>query len=327
MTFRLHAVAAALICSCAFAVTGSAADAPKPGSTFRDCSDCPEMVVVPAGSFIMGSTKEDEEREGLSPRLQKGRGANDKAVQEMLGWSLPQHKVTIAKPFAVGKFHLTHGQFAAFVAATHRPDPESCNTMTADGDFHKNVGGNWHNTGYTQSDDDPVTCAAWEDAKAYVDWLAAKTGKPYRLLSEAEYEYAARAGTTGQRFWGDNIKDTCKYANVADQSTHKVYPNLPWVDCNDGYAYTAPDGKFQPNAFGLYGMLGNGYQWVADCVHVNYDGAPTDGSAWMTGPCDRHGERGGAWFTGAYAVRAPKRGFNTPTARNGDNSFRIARDL
>jgi formylglycine-generating enzyme required for sulfatase activity len=326
---RTGALMALLFGAGAFCGAAFAASPPAPavGSTFKDCSNCPEMVVVPAGSFLMGSTAEDEAREGLSPRLSQGRGANDKAVQAMLGWSLPQHKVTIAKPFAVGKFHVTHGQFAAFVADTHRPDPAMCGIMNMEGDSVQTPGGNWHNTGYKQSDDDPVTCTAWEDAKAYADWLSAKTGKPYRLLSEAEYEYAARAGTTGQRFWGNNILDACKYANVADRALHGIHPSLPWIDCSDGYANTGPDGKFLPNAFGLYGMLGNAYQWVADCAHTNYDGAPTDGSAWMTGPCDRHGERGGAWFTGAYAVRAPKRGFNTPTARNNDNGFRIARDL
>jgi formylglycine-generating enzyme required for sulfatase activity len=289
------------------------------------------MVVVPPGSFMMGSTKEDEAREGLSPHMQQGRSLNDPAIQEIFGWSLPVHHVTIPKAFAVGQTHVTRGQFAAFVADTHRPDPASCNIMTQDGQ-KKVIGANWHNAfdNYKQPDDEAVMCVAWNDAKAYVDWLAAKTGKPYRLLSEAEFEYAARAGTTGQRFWGDKVEDSCLYANVADEATHKVYPVLegqPWIHCNDGSPYTASDLKFKPNAFGLYGMLGNGYQWVMDCAHTNYEGAPTDGSAWMAGPCDRHGERGGAWFTGAYAVRAPKRGFNGPEARNADNSFRIARDL
>lgn len=297
-----------------------AADAPKPGSTFTDCSGCPKMVVVPPGSFTMGAPAAESDLEGerILALFSK---------EELIGWSLPLHKVTIPRAFAVAAYHVTRGEYGRFVMETKRPDPASCGVLNAESKSVQTPGASWHNTGYPQTDDDPVVCTTWDDATAYAAWLSQKTGKHYRLLSEAEYEYAARAGTTTARFWGDGTAQQCLYANGADKSLQKVFPTFKAADCDDGYPYTAPDAKFRPNAFGLYGMLGNAFEWTEDCWQKNYDGAPTDGSARRDGDCSLRTERGGAWFAGPNPIRAGSRARNVPTARNNDNGFRVARDL
>jgi formylglycine-generating enzyme required for sulfatase activity len=250
-----------------------------PKDVFRECADCPEMVVVPAGSFTMGSREGDES---------------------------PQHAVTIAAPFAVGRLHVMVRQFAAYVNET--------------GSSSKH----WQNPGYAQDGTHPVVDVTWHEAKAYVDWLAAKTGKPYRLLSEAEWEYAARGRTspgTYPRFWfGDDEKELCRYGNFRDQAYGEAS-----AACNDGYNRTSPAGHYQPNAFGLYDMLGNAWQWTVDCWHDNYDDAPADGSAWTAGNCMRHVLRGGGWNDGPGFLRVAKRRMGT--TNNQDFSFRVARTL
>src|SRR5262249_36391654 len=160
--------------------------------------------------------------------------------EELLGWSLPLHKVDIKRPFAAGKFHVTRAEYGRFVADTKRPDPESCGVLNAQSKSVQTPGANWHNTGYPQTPDDPVVCTTWEDATAYAAWLSQKTGKHYRLLSEAEYEYATRAGTTTARYWGDTPDQQCLYANGGDLALKKVFPDFKTVNCSDNYSYTAP---------------------------------------------------------------------------------------
>lgn len=301
----------------------SAASAPKPGSSFKDCSDCPEMVVVPPGSFTMGATKAAEEREGVAPFLLK---SNPAGAQEILGWSVPEHRVTVPRAFAAGKYHVTREEYGRFVADTKRPDPASCGVLNQEAHSVQTQGANWHNTGYAQTPRDPVVCTTWEDATAYAAWLSKKTGKSYRLLSEAEFEYAARAGTTTARYWGDDTAGQCAYANGGDQTLQGAFPSFPVANCKDGYVYTAPDDALKPNAFGLYGMLGNAFQWVQDCFRP-YDASPTDSAPKEFADCPLRAERGGAWFAAPNVLRAAKRGRNTIDARNNDNGFRIARDL
>src|SRR5262249_46599041 len=152
-------------------------------------------------------------------------------------------------------------------------------------------------------------CVSFEDAQRYVQWLSRKTGKLYRLPTEAEWEYAARAGTTTARFWGDGRERACDFANVADFTGAET---LNWnkgnqdqvFQCRDGYANTAPVGSFRPNAFGLYDMLGNVFQWTEDCYHNSYDAAPSDGSAWTTGECKYRVLRGGSWNVSPRSVRS-----------------------
>jgi formylglycine-generating enzyme required for sulfatase activity len=260
------------------------------GNTFRECADCPEMVVLPAGSFTMGSPAEERDR-------QYNEG--------------PQHVVNIGRPFAVGKFHATRDQFAAFVQATGRDmSNRSCS---------------WRSPEFEQEGSHPVVCVSWDDAKAYAEWVATKTGKPYRLLSEAEWEYAARGRMSPgayPRFWfGDNGRDLCRYGNGWDQAA-----STRGAPCDDGYHYTSPAGHYEPNVFGLYDMLGNAWQWTADCYHDNYNGAPADGSLWTTNKCDgQRVARGGSWASGLGDLRSAFR--DRFFFGNNGIGFRLARTL
>jgi formylglycine-generating enzyme required for sulfatase activity len=268
------------------------------------------MAVVPAGSFTMGS-----------PETEK----NHKS------WEGPQHIVTITKPFAVGKLHVTVDQFAAFVRETRYEASSKCDTYE-DGKWGVRPGRSWRDPRFVQEGTHPVVCVSWDDAIAYVVWLAKKTRQPYRLLSEAEWEYAARGRTAPgpyPPFWfGDDEKELCRYGNGADQKaqdTTDAVKGRPGAPCDDGYAYTSPAGHFEPNAFGLYDMLGNAWQWTADCYHDSYNGAPTDGSAWTAGNCGGRIVRGGAWFVSPGHLRAAAR-FGNPEDGN-PSGFRVARAL
>jgi formylglycine-generating enzyme required for sulfatase activity len=266
----------------------------KPKDSFRECGNCPEMVVLPAGSFAMGS-----------PAGEEGRSDNEG----------PQHVVTIGKPFAVGKLHVTVDQFGAFVRETGY-ETSPC------GFLHPTTtesvpNSSWRNPGFAQESSHPAVCLSWDNAKAYIDWLAKKTGKPYRLLTEAEWEYAARGRTSPgayPRFWfGNNATDLCRYGN-----------GDPVNLCHDGYDHTSPAGHYPPNAFGLYDMFGNATQWTTDCWHDNYNGAPADGSSWTAGSCNKHVARGGSWFLHPEYLRSAGRGTSAVYNATG---FRVARTL
>jgi formylglycine-generating enzyme required for sulfatase activity len=281
----------------------------KPKDTFRECADCAEMVAVPAGSFTMGSPDGEKDRD-------KDEG--------------PQHVVTMSNPFAVGKFHVTVDQFAAFVKESGYQASTKCykwaSTRTSDG--------SWRDPGFAQEGSHPVVCVSWDDANAYAKWLANKTGKPYRLLSESEWEYAARGWTspgTYSRFWfGDDEKDLCRNGNGADQKARNgIEAAKGWTiaPCNDGYAYTSAVGHYEPNAFDLYDMAGNAWQWTADCYRNSYSGAPADGSAWTAGDCRSTGRvvRGGSWLNDPWVLRAASRG--RVTVEDRYIGFRLARTL
>jgi formylglycine-generating enzyme required for sulfatase activity len=182
-----------------------------------------------------------------------------------------------------------------------------------------------------QDDSHPVVCVNRDDANAYVAWLSAKVGQEYRLPSEAEWEYAARAGTVTSRYWGDDPRLTCLHANGADQSARRHIPGAgDWAihECDDGYAYTSPAGRFQANAFGLKDMLGNAWEWTEDCWHDNYIGAPTDGSPWTSGgECGELVLRGGAWDYGPQLLRSAYRSRVGAANRDVGLGFRVARAL
>jgi formylglycine-generating enzyme required for sulfatase activity len=284
----------------------------KPKDSFRECANCPELVVVPAASFTMGSPESEKDRR------------NDEG---------PQHRVTIGKPFAVGKFHVTVDQFAAFVAETGYDAGSKCRTFE-DGKVEERSGRSWRNPGFAQSGSHPAVCLSLNDAKAYMDWLARKTGKPYRLLTEAEWEYAARARIEPAAYsrysFGDDENDLCRYGNGADQTAKSTVPgasNWTIAPCDDGYAYTSPVGSFAANAFGLYDMQGNARQWTEDCYHDNYAGAPSDGSAWTTGDCSRRVLRGGSWSVEPGELRAAFRVSGTASFRSRNDGFRVGRTL
>jgi formylglycine-generating enzyme required for sulfatase activity len=245
----------------------------KSKDSFKDCDTCPEMVVVPAGEFMMGSNENDDEK--------------------------PVHKVTIAKPLAVGKFDVTFAEWDACVSAG------GCTDKPSDQGFGRGKR--------------PVINVSWDLAnKEYLPWLSRKSGKTYRLPTEAEWEYAARGVTSASAVhtaypWGNNIGKN--RANC-----HRC--GSEW----DSYL-TAPVGSFKPNAFGLYDMHGNVDQLVQDCYHNNYQGAPTDGSAWAMGDCSRHIARGGNWYNFSQDSRSASRSLHHPSEIVKGLGFRVARNL
>ncbi len=280
------------------------ADAPGPGTEFRDCPECPPMVMLPAGNFVMGSGDEDLLAE---PDEQ------------------PAHRVQVTAPFAIGKFEVTRGQYAAFVRDTGRPPMPGCNS-TRSGRFLNNPKASWQNPGFAQLDSEPVVCVSWDDAQAYVAWLSRKTGKQYRLPSEAEWEYAARGGTAGSRYWADgSAANACKYASVADSAFKAMSRGMQSFPCADGYAHTAPVGRFAPNALGLHDMLGNVWEWVEDCWNQGYAGASSQSGARSTGTCDIRVFRGGAWNSKPATVRAAYRDRDTKDERHENLGFRVVR--
>jgi formylglycine-generating enzyme required for sulfatase activity len=246
----------------------------RPGSTFKDCADCPEMVVIPAGSFDMGS-----------PASESGRSDAEG----------PQHRVNVGS-FALGKFELTQGQWRALMG--NNPSRSS------------NCG-----------DDCPVEQVSWEDAQQYINKLNQKTGQSYRLPSEAEWEYAARAGTSTRYAWGDTASH--EQANYGLEECC-----LGLALGRDRWQNTAPVSQFPANGFGLYDMHGNVYEWVQDIWHDLYQGAPADGSAWTQGgDAARRVLRGGSWYSSPQGMRAAARGRNDPSNRNESIGLRVARTV
>jgi formylglycine-generating enzyme len=287
------------------------------GVEFRDCYDYPLMVVIPAGSFMMGSTEAERQ-------WAVGQGA----AQEWVDWGKPQHRVAIPEPFAVGKYEVTVGQFRAFVQATGHDLSGGCWGWTGD-EWKNNASLNWHAPGFKQTDRDPVVCVSWDDAKSYIEWLGEKTRHRYDLLSEAEWEYAARAKTTTMRPWGDDRdnKTGCAYANGADLTAKEKFSDWRTMDCRDGQVYTAAVGSYSANTFMLHDMIGNVWEWVEDCWNDSYQGAPSDGSAWTSGDCGRRVLRGGSWSRLSAYLRSAFRNWYLSDLRYYNLGFRVARTL
>ena len=224
---------------------------------------------------------------------------------------------------------MTRGQFARFVQETGYATPGGCFAWSAaQSGFFPDASKSWRNPGYPQTDNDPVTCVNWRDAHAYAEWLTRKTGNAYRLLSEAEWEYAARAGSNAARPWGDNPLDTCRHANVADAALRSV-PGLrgfTFHACNDGRVNSAPAGGYSANAFGLHDMFGNASEWTEDCWNRNLLG-PADGSPTTSGDCRMRMTRGGGWDSDPSSVRSASRSPSQAEDRNGATGFRVARTI
>ena len=290
---------------------GKALEGPEglKGETFRDCDGCPELVVVPSGSFMMGS-----------PSSEEGRKDNEG----------PVHRVTIGYPFAVGVKEVTRGEYGRFVSKTGHVSRDVCWT-SEDGEGSERSGRSWRNPGHRQTDSHPVVCVNWKDAQAYVEWLSRKTGEGYRLLSESEWEYVARAGTSMARYWGESEAGQCRYANGADEASGDF--GLGKASCNDGHARTSPVGSYEANDFGLHDVLGNVWEWTEDCWNESYDGAPEDGSAWESGDCDLRMLRGGSAGNEPRILRSADRRRANPGSRTEPGSrtdhvgFRVARPL
>jgi len=298
LRFTLPAIVAALGMSVALHA--------KPATrSFRDCRDCPQMVPVPAGSFQMGMSAEAEIKAGM-PKPQAGK-------------SEPIHTVTFAKGFAMAAAPITVAQFRTFVDATGYRAADSCTSQhKVDGHFIYETapGLSWQAPGFSQGDNYPVVCVSAEDGEAYAAWLSKLTGHNYALPNEAQYEYAARAGTTSAYFWGSEERDAraCEYSNQPDldQAAALKAPAGPEYrfQCHDGFAWTSPVGRYKPNPWGLYDMQGNIWEWTADCWNDTYNGAPADGTTWTTGDCDARSSRGGSYGNAAFssyvAIRAPR---------------------
>ena len=247
--------------------------ATAPGTTFRDCEVCPEMVVVPSGSFMMGS-----------PASEKGRSDYEE----------PVHRVTIPTPFAVGKYEVTFAEW------------DACGAAGGCGGF---VPPDWQ----WGRGDRPVINVSWRDAEAYVRWLSQRTGEQYRLLSEAEWEYAARAGSQTRYAWGDDMG--------------RGRANCDGCGSRWGDTSTAPVGSFSPNAFGLHDMHGNVREWVSDCWNADYAGAPEDGEAWLQGDCERRGVRDGSWNHFPAVLRSAVRYWYRIDRASPMVGFRVTRPI
>lgn len=274
------------------------------GASFKDCANCPEMVLIPAGRFTTGSNDADSDE-------------------------VPRHSVAIPSAFGMGKHEVTKAQYARFVRESGHSASGGCYVWSGSR-YEQDVTRDWRDPGFPQTDDHPVVCVNWHDAEAYTEWLTKKTGKHYRLPSGIEWEYAARAGTRTPRPWSDDAGDACKYANVADASAKRDVPgtaNWTFHECDDNSAYTAPVGSYRPNAFGLYDMLGNAWEWTEDCRNDEYARAATDGRTRPSGACDQRVLRGGSWVDSPAFVGYDFQFMIGPEDRDFYIGFRVVRTI
>jgi formylglycine-generating enzyme required for sulfatase activity len=259
------------------------------GMAFRDCPDvCPEMVLIPAGSFTMGSALSEPNRQDEGP----------------------QHDVKIAARLSVSKYPITFEQYSRFVMETNYTFDDSCYTFEG-GSFAKRGRRNFKTPGFSQAGNEPVVCVNWTDAQAYISWLAKKTGHVYRLLSEAEYEYVNRAGTTTVYWWGDSVGVNRASCDGCGSAWDK--------------RKTSPVGSFSPNSFGLYDTTGDVWSWTADCWNANYNSAPIDGSAATSGDCGPRVLRGGSWLNDPRDLLSAQRNATSGGNRSDAVGFRVAR--
>ncbi len=267
-------------------------------STFKDCDVCPEMVVIPGGSFVMGSRSREESLIEVDRHPVMGLYFFDNEG--------PQHRVTIRHPFAVGKYEVTFREWDACVADGgcngYRPDDEGWGRGNR-----------------------PAIHVSWEHAQTYLSWLSRKSGAEYRLLSEAEWEYAARAATTTPFHFGPTI--STDQANF--DGHYFIYGGGIFDSGSKGVdrRKTVPVGSFPSNAFGLHDVHGNVWEWVEDCYNDSYAGAPSNGDAWTAGECGKRVIRGGSFDVPSKYVRAAYRGSGGTIGRDYDGGFRVARTL
>ncbi len=300
--------------------TVGAAPPPKASATFRDCPHCPEMIVLPAGRFAMGSTVEERDREGVLPLFGDREG--------------PVHEVIIARPFAMSRTEIRRVEFLKFARATHRASPVDCQTYDpvrdswVDGPHPSS----WQEPEIPIGDDHPAVCMTWTDATDYAAWLSKTTGHHYRVPSDAEWEYAARGRTSTARYWGNALQPICTKLNImSDATVAAIGRPKSWADvlvCRSDHAWTVPVAGYPANPFGLYDMLGSVWEWTADCSHPDYKGAPVDGSAWIEPGCSKHGLRGGAFHSQYWLARAATRGKGmAPDFRPLAAGIRVVREM
>jgi formylglycine-generating enzyme required for sulfatase activity len=265
--------------------------------SFKDCQHCPEMVVVPAGTFIMGAPPNEERHPGTSE-------------------GEDQVRVDISRPLAVGRFAVTQAEFAVFVAATEHTINGRCLDLARPGG---KADDGWRSPGFTQTDRHPVVCVNWNDAKAYVAWLSTTTRKAYRLLSEAEREYVARAGTTTPFWWGTTI--STDRANYDGNVTYGGGLKGEWRKA------TVSVDSFAANPWGLYNVHGNVWEWTEDCWNQENSGNPGDGAARSRGDCSLRVLRGASWNNYPHTLRAARRSKEPLGNRLNSIGFRVARTL
>ncbi len=282
------------------------------GARLRDCANeqCPWLRVLPAGRFDMGS-----------PPDEVGRADNEG----------PLHAVKLPQRLALMEGEVTRRQFGAFVRATRYVVASGCWHWSGSKDVF-DAQRDWRNPGFDQNDDHPVVCVSWNDAQAYAQWLSRLTGKSYRLPSEAEWEYAARAGSATRYSFGEREQDLCTFGNVLDLTAKAQYKAFgdkwAYAQCTDGAVFTVPVARFKPNAFSLFGMHGNAWEWVQDCWHADYSAAPADASAWEQGcESERRVRRGGGWRSMPAFARSAFRARSPQDARLDNLGFRLLRSV
>jgi formylglycine-generating enzyme required for sulfatase activity len=320
MRYGTRVLSGGVVFCIALASSSDAATPRKAAAAVRDCAHCPEMVAIAAGRFLMGTAADDPLHDALEA---------------------PRHQVTVRR-FLAGKYDVTRSEWAYFVRSTGRPTVKGCQwtgKVGPDGD----KSASWDDLGFEQTDRDPVVCVTWQDAKDYAKWLSRKTGKHYRLLSEAEWEYAARAGTATPYFWGAGASH-----EHANHGAEECCGGL--VSGRDQWIKTSPGDAFDPNGFGLFDMSGNVLQWVEDCFSPSYAGLPANGAPFKTArpivatgdlkelsgtwTCSYRVVRGGDWGDQALWIRTASRSFAPPPGpgpalsdyRSGGVGFRVARD-
>ncbi|MFL9865194.1 formylglycine-generating enzyme family protein [Paraburkholderia fungorum] len=270
--------------------------------------------MLQSGSYSMGATTEEF--------------LGAKGYQSMYSYESPQHQVSV-KSFAISKFSVTKHQFSFFAKETGFSG-KGCKIFKGYG-WVFDADADWQNPGFKQTDQDPVVCVSWDDAQKFIAWINSKIStaklKSYRLPTEEEWEYAARAGTTTPMYWGSDRTQQCAYENARDLSEEKAGPDGPHVNCDDGYAHTAPVGSFKSNPWGLFDMLGNAYQWVSDCSHIGYHDSLPAPPAVGAPDCRMKVVRGASWVTVPFGVRSASRLAFKTSVRESTLGFRLVTNL
>jgi formylglycine-generating enzyme required for sulfatase activity len=283
----------------------------------RDCEHCPEMLVIPAGTAIVGAGADD-----------KFRNADE----------LPERTFTIREPFAVSRYEITREQYEAFVHATDRAVGGDCLTdRRKRGDWQYDAATTFRDPGFEQGKDHPVACVNWDEAQAYIAWLNTQTRGGYRLLTEVEWEYVARGGAAPNLVypWGNDSAQGCPFANVFDRTALQTYHGMDTsgykvydpMDCTDGQLNTSPVGSLDPNAFGVHDIIGNVAEWVEDCYSATRDRLSESGVAPAESTCEKRVAKGGSWGSLAHNVRIAERLPYPVTHRDDSIGIRVARTL
>ena len=280
-----------------------------PLTEFQDCDKCPIMISLPLGEYEMGD-------------LSNSGRENEQPVRNM----------KIEKPISISKFPITLGDFRLFVRETgYKTEAElarGCWNLKEDkvpGWVRQDY---WDNTRMDQDDDHPVVCVSVNDALAYTEWLTNKTNAHYRLPTEAEWEFAARAGTTSKYYFGDSSEGICNMMNWGDDNITRMWDGgEDLMVCDDNYLFTSPVGSFPPNSFGLYDMYGNVWEWVIDCYQENLSGALSNQSVDKNHTCPKHPLRGASFAASLKGTTATYRISGKSSTRTGDYGFRIVRDM